>query len=68
MGSGRHFCFPHNCVGYVQVQSGRIPLLKINKDIEFNIIKWLHLAGDQEGGRRKRLKKREAQQHIADPH
>lgn len=39
-----------------------------NKDIEFNIIKWLHLAGDREGGRRERLKKREAQQHIADPH
>ncbi|KAG1930482.1 hypothetical protein F2P79_022248 [Pimephales promelas] len=28
-----------------------------NKDIEFNIIKWLHLAGDREGGRRERLKK-----------
>nr|XP_055049605.1 uncharacterized protein LOC129435180 [Misgurnus anguillicaudatus]XP_055049606.1 uncharacterized protein LOC129435180 [Misgurnus anguillicaudatus] len=39
-----------------------------DKDIEFNIIKWLHLAGDREGGRRERLKKREAQQHIADPH
>ncbi|KAK2850382.1 hypothetical protein Q7C36_009165 [Tachysurus vachellii] len=39
-----------------------------NKDIETNIIKWLHLAGDREGGRRERMKKREAQQNTVDPH
>ncbi|XP_060745416.1 uncharacterized protein LOC132858889 [Tachysurus vachellii] len=39
-----------------------------NKEIETNIIKWLHLAGDREGGRRERMNKREAQQNTADPH